>query len=263
MCQLTVQSLPACSYHPPFDTISSVLQVVIRSKVKPGAGAPELESLVYICNSKIASYDVTNGPSVPSSHSLPETKLPEIPEYARYGSDRPAAAAEQPAVAAKQPAAAKAGGGAANGKHSNAAAAAAGREDLAQRAAAVAKEEKFSAQQDDTLTPDDQDTATAAAASAATAAAGGETAAAGVAASNAASSTLPISLKSAPLAKVFEYTSKHLLRCYPSGWRMIDNTNPDPTNPWAIGASLAALNWQLWDEAVWTNVAFFSRHNSR
>lgn len=224
------------------------MQVVVRMKVKPGTGAAVLESLVYIRNTKIAGYDVTNGPSAPSSHSLPEIKLPEVPEYEQYGSNKPAAAAQQPAAAA-------------DGKHNSSIAA---KPDAAKKAAAVALEEQILSQQDDTLaTFDGSNNITAAAAGAAAASAGGDTAAAGAAAGDVASSLLPAGLKSAPLAKILQYTSKHLLRCYPSGWRMIDNTNPDPTSAWAIGASLGALNWQLWDEPVWTNVAFFSRFNSR
>ncbi|KAF6256295.1 hypothetical protein COO60DRAFT_1530352 [Scenedesmus sp. NREL 46B-D3] len=30
---------------------------------------------------------------------------------------------------------------------------------------------------------------------------------------------------------------------------------------WSVGASLAALNWQLWDAAIWINQAFFSQAN--
>lgn len=45
------------------------------------------------------------------------------------------------------------------------------------------------------------------------------------------------------LAAVLAYTSKHLLRCYPSAWRMLDNSNPNPAGAWAYGVSLAALNW--------------------
>jgi hypothetical protein len=46
-----------------------------------------------------------------------------------------------------------------------------------------------------------------------------------------------------PLASVLAYTSKHLLRCYPSAWRMVNNSNPNPAAAWACGVSLAALNW--------------------
>lgn len=45
------------------------------------------------------------------------------------------------------------------------------------------------------------------------------------------------------LAAVLRYTSKHLLRCYPSAWRMLDNSNPNPAGAWSYGISLAALNW--------------------
>jgi hypothetical protein len=45
------------------------------------------------------------------------------------------------------------------------------------------------------------------------------------------------------LGAVLVYTSKHLLRCYPSAWRMLDNSNPNPAAAWSYGVSLAALNW--------------------
>jgi hypothetical protein len=45
------------------------------------------------------------------------------------------------------------------------------------------------------------------------------------------------------LAAVLVYTGKHLLRCYPSAWRMLDNSNPNPAAAWSYGVSLAALNW--------------------
>jgi hypothetical protein len=60
------------------------------------------------------------------------------------------------------------------------------------------------------------------------------------------------------LASVLQYTSRHLLRCYPSAWHMLDNSNPNPAAAWACGVSLAALNWQLWDQAVWVNEGFFA-----
>jgi len=52
-------------------------KIIIRTKVKPTT-APELARLVYICNSSISSYDVTAGPEVASSHSVPDSKLPQV-----------------------------------------------------------------------------------------------------------------------------------------------------------------------------------------
>jgi hypothetical protein len=43
-----------------------------------GATDPELARLVYITNSSICSYDLAAGPAAPSSHSLPDSKLPQV-----------------------------------------------------------------------------------------------------------------------------------------------------------------------------------------
>jgi hypothetical protein len=43
-----------------------------------GITDPALASLVYICNSSITTYDVTAGRAEPSSHSLPDSKLPQV-----------------------------------------------------------------------------------------------------------------------------------------------------------------------------------------
>lgn len=59
-------------------------KVVICMKVKEGATAPQLERLVYMRNTKISGYDVGSGPATPGSHSLPDNKLPAVPEYAAY-----------------------------------------------------------------------------------------------------------------------------------------------------------------------------------
>jgi hypothetical protein len=53
----------------------------------------------------------------------------------------------------------------------------------------------------------------------------------------------PADVSKPDLAAVLSYTSKHLLRCYPSAWRMLDNSNPNPAGVWSYGISLAALNW--------------------
>lgn len=42
------------------------------------------------------------------------------------------------------------------------------------------------------------------------------------------------------------------MRVYPGGKR-INSSNYDPMLAWVRGASLAALNWQSWEEPLWTN----------
>jgi len=54
------------------------------STAAAGLTDPELAALVYICNSSIKAYDVITGSAVPSSHSLPDSKLPNVPEYAGF-----------------------------------------------------------------------------------------------------------------------------------------------------------------------------------
>lgn len=56
------------------------------------------------------------------------------------------------------------------------------------------------------------------------------------------------------LMDVYTYTARHLMRVYPGGLRF-DSSNPDPMHAWGLGASLAALNWQKWDKALWINAA--------
>jgi hypothetical protein len=58
-----------------------------------------------------------------------------------------------------------------------------------------------------------------------------------------AASALSADVTKPDLAAVLSYTSKHLMRCYPSAWRMLDNSNPNPAGAWSYGISLAALNW--------------------
>ena len=56
------------------------------------------------------------------------------------------------------------------------------------------------------------------------------------------------------LLEVFRYTSRHLMRVYPAGWR-VDSSNYNPFEAWVRGASLAALNWQNWAKPLWFNQA--------
>lgn len=70
------------------DTFTSVYPHCLRYCLKqrklqhnttaPGVTIPELAALVYICNSSLQSYDVAGGRAVPSSHSLPDSKLPNV-----------------------------------------------------------------------------------------------------------------------------------------------------------------------------------------
>ncbi|WIA29708.1 hypothetical protein OEZ86_012188 [Tetradesmus obliquus] len=265
-------------------------KVLIRMKVKEGATAPELARLVYIRNTKIAGYEVSSGPAVPSSHSLPDSKLPDVPEFDAFTA-RASAAGEGPSSSKGGSAAVKAAllsgfndvkevlsSGSAlalakarkGSKTGGAEAAAAegvtaadvaavgvgGTDAAAESAAAAAaadpkavaaarQELQLDGEKDDTL--EDGDTGPDAAA-----AQSGLTCAPSYI-------NLPASLRSPALSKVYQYSSKHLLRCYPGGWRMIDNSNVNPMHAWSVGASLAALNWQLWDEAIWINQAFFSQ----
>jgi hypothetical protein len=64
------------------------------------------------------------------------------------------------------------------------------------------------------------------------------------------------------LSAVLRYGAKHLLRVYPGAWHMLQNTNLSPEKAWSYGASLAALNWQLWDEPVAVNLAFFTNNGN-
>ncbi|GLC40956.1 hypothetical protein PLESTB_000962700 [Pleodorina starrii] len=58
------------------------------------------------------------------------------------------------------------------------------------------------------------------------------------------------------LQELYAYTSRHLARVYPAGWR-VTSGNYNPMRAWVRGASLAALNWQVWDKALWANEARF------
>ncbi len=56
------------------------------------------------------------------------------------------------------------------------------------------------------------------------------------------------------LEDAFKYSSRHLMRVYPAGWR-VGSGNYDPNLAWNMGASLAALNIQECDKPVWINQA--------
>ncbi|GFR43349.1 hypothetical protein Agub_g4271 [Astrephomene gubernaculifera] len=58
------------------------------------------------------------------------------------------------------------------------------------------------------------------------------------------------------IRELYTYTSRHLMRVYPAGWRVLSG-NYSPMRAWVRGASLAALNWQVWDEALWCNQGKF------
>eukprot|EP00775_Hariotina_reticulata_P008795 gene8795-8974_t len=246
-------------------------KIVIRTKVKPTT-APELARLVYICNSSISSYDVVAGPVLPSSHSVPDSKLPQdVPEF---GSDySKEAVAEQRGLTHSLSSMKNNLRQAVSSKESKAAHSTVKAQTLSTDAAAKCSMEpmpsvevavhelQVAALQDDTLALQPDMMPGGAAGSKALPGAADNEAMKMVAEANE-SSSLPAGLKMVHLAAVFHYTSKHLLRCYPSGWRMVDNSNYNPFLPWSLGFSLAALNVQLWDEPVWTNNAFFSQQNN-
>ncbi len=52
--------------------------------------------------------------------------------------------------------------------------------------------------------------------------------------------------------ELYTYTSMHLMRVYPGGWR-VRSDNYNPMAAWVRGASLAALNWQNWAKPMWIN----------
>ena len=53
------------------------------------------------------------------------------------------------------------------------------------------------------------------------------------------------------------FTKRHLLRCYPGGWRVLSD-NADPNAAWSIGASLVALNFQGMDRPIFMNRGKFA-----
>ncbi|KAG2502089.1 hypothetical protein HYH03_000581 [Edaphochlamys debaryana] len=58
------------------------------------------------------------------------------------------------------------------------------------------------------------------------------------------------------MQELYAYTTKHMMRVYPAGWR-VDSGNYNPMAAWVRGASLAALNWQVWDKPLWINSGRF------
>ncbi|KAM0751272.1 PLC-like phosphodiesterase [Meredithblackwellia eburnea MCA 4105] len=54
------------------------------------------------------------------------------------------------------------------------------------------------------------------------------------------------------------HNRNHLVRCYPSG-RRVWSTNYDPTDLWATGAQVVAMNWQRFDVGMDLNTAMFAR----
>ncbi|KXZ52101.1 hypothetical protein GPECTOR_10g1124 [Gonium pectorale] len=58
------------------------------------------------------------------------------------------------------------------------------------------------------------------------------------------------------LQQLYAYTCRHLMRVYPAGWRVMSG-NYNPMKAWVRGASLAALNWQVWDKALRINQGKF------
>jgi hypothetical protein len=64
---------PVCTAH-------ALLLLLLLTLSAPSAGStdPALAALVYICNTSITTYDVTAGRAEPSSHSLPDSKLPTV-----------------------------------------------------------------------------------------------------------------------------------------------------------------------------------------
>ncbi|KXZ48189.1 hypothetical protein GPECTOR_30g285 [Gonium pectorale] len=58
------------------------------------------------------------------------------------------------------------------------------------------------------------------------------------------------------LQQLYACTCRHLMRVYPAGWRVMSG-NYNPMKAWVRGASLAALNWQVWDKALRINQGKF------
>ncbi|GIL85730.1 hypothetical protein Vretimale_13167 [Volvox reticuliferus] len=58
------------------------------------------------------------------------------------------------------------------------------------------------------------------------------------------------------LQELYTYASRHLVRVYPALWR-VTSGNYNPMRAWVRGTSVAALNWQVWDKALWCNEAKF------
>jgi hypothetical protein len=258
---------------------------------------PELAKLVYIRNTSIKGYDTAAGPAAPASHSLPETKLPSVPEYAgmqETGGSKHGAVRKLSSYRTKSN---KGDSRSSLGSQSRAADDSfdQGRkvsgddlEPMTRAAATADSGELMTAPQDVTATVETKEGVASGhepkATSRSTAASPtgrradkkqAATAAEVVAAElqkeaeeddtcydDDTSITGDCGLKTPALANVLRYALKHLLRVYPSGKRMLDNSNPSPMPSWAVGASLAALNWQLADEPMWINEAFFARQDN-
>jgi len=58
-------------------------------------------------------------------------------------------------------------------------------------------------------------------------------------------------------AVMLAFTSRHLLRCYPAGHRVMSD-NCDPSTAWSVGAQMVALNFQANDKPTWMNRGKFS-----
>ena len=246
---------------------------------------PDLAQIVYIRNTGIKGYDITAGPATPASHSLPETKLPAVPEYAVTLDGGRSHSMLKKASSARHAKSVKSGDSRSSIGSQNPKAA----EDSFDQGRKVSGNldavTTSAAPQDVTATVETMDTAKPERVKSGThgwgwqggkdrgkdAAAAAEAAAAQLQEAeeqddtcfdDEASVTGDCSLKTPALANVLRYSLKHLLRVYPSGKRMLNNSNPSPMPSWAVGASLAALNWQLADEPMWINEAFFARQES-
>eukprot|EP00037_Helgoeca_nana_P000698 m.23084 g.23084 ORF g.23084 m.23084 type:complete len:476 (-) comp10905_c0_seq1:90-1517(-) len=65
----------------------------------------------------------------------------------------------------------------------------------------------------------------------------------------------------ARLSSFRRMSARHLVRVYPDGIR-INSSNFCPWSMWFTGASLATLNWQVWDRDVMTNLGFFRENGA-
>lgn len=63
-------------------------------------------------------------------------------------------------------------------------------------------------------------------------------------------------------AKLEKHNMKHLMRVYPSGWR-VQSSNPDPLVFWRRGVQMVALNWQTYDLPMQMNEAMFASGTDR
>ncbi len=58
-------------------------------------------------------------------------------------------------------------------------------------------------------------------------------------------------------AQLEKHNMRHLMRVYPSGWR-VSSSNPDPLLFWRRGVQMVALNWQTYDLPMQMNEAMFA-----